>query len=161
MTRRIDQAKARAAFERAAAGVQEVFGDFFLARLIGLEITYPGETCEVAFDVADFMLNPQGSLHGGILATALDISMGHLINRQTGPGTTLEMKIQYLAPVRSGRVVCRSEALRRGGTWFLRAEARDLEGALIAFATSTWKLLKKPTSAPPAGTQASNGPEGK
>lgn len=145
MTRRTDLAKARAAFERAAAGTRETFGDFFLSRLLGLEITYPGEACEVAFEVADFMFNPQGSLHGGILATALDIAMGHLINRHAGgPGTTLEMKVQYLAPVRAGRVVCRGEALRRGGTWFLRAEARDAERTLIAFATSTWKLLRKP-----------------
>lgn len=144
MTRSIDQAKAQAAFERAAAGAQETFGDFFLARLMGLEITYPGEACQVAFDVADFMLNPQGTLHGGMLATALDIAMGHLINHHAGPGTTLEMKIQYLAPVRTGRVVCRGEALRRGGTWFLRAEAREAEGTLIAFATSTWKMLRKP-----------------
>lgn len=77
-----------------------------------------------------------------MLATALDIAMGHLINRHVGPGTTLEMKIQYLAPVRGGHVTCRGEALRRGSTWFLRAEARDAEGALVAYATSTWKLLK-------------------
>ena len=106
---------------------------------------------EVAFEAADFLFNPQGTLHGGVLATALDIAMGHLINRQAGPGTTLEMKVQYLAPVRGGRVVCRGEALRRGGTWFLRAEARDVEGALVAFATSTWRLLRKP--APDAAAQ--------
>jgi uncharacterized protein (TIGR00369 family) len=138
----VDEAKARAAFERAAAGMREAFGDFFLARLLGLEITYPEEACEVAFEAADFLFNPQGTLHGGVLATALDIAMGHLINRHVGPGTTLEMKIQYLAPVRGGHVTCRGEALRRGSTWFLRAEARDAEGALVAYATSTWKLLK-------------------
>jgi uncharacterized protein (TIGR00369 family) len=146
VTRRaVDGPKARAAFERAIAGTHEGFGDFFLARLLGLEITYPEENaCEVAFEAADFLFNPQGTLHGGILATALDIAMGHLINRVNGaPGTTLEMKIQYLAPVRGGRVVCRGEALRRGGTWFLRADARDEAGALVAFATSTWKLLKR------------------
>jgi uncharacterized protein (TIGR00369 family) len=151
MTHRIDQAKARAAFERAAAGTQEAFGDFFLTRFLGLEITYPGDACEVAFEVEEFMLNPRGTLHGGVLATALDISMGHLINRMSGPGTTLEMKIQYLAPMHAGRLVCRGEALRRGGTWFLRAEARGVDGGLIAFATSTWKLLRKP--APAAAVQ--------
>ena len=141
--RRIDRDRARAAFDRALSDDHEGFGNFFLARLMGLEITYPDEACEVAFQVEDFLFNPQGSLHGGILATALDIAMGHLINRLNGgPGTTLEMKIQYLAPVRQGRVVCRGESLRRGGTWFLRAEARDEDGTLIAFATSTWKLLK-------------------
>ena len=143
MTRTLDKAQAQAAFDRAIAGEQEVFGDFFLARLLGLEITYPEGACEVAFEAHDFMFNPQGSLHGGVLATALDIAMGHLVKAAGTPGTTLEMKIQYLAAMRHGRVVCRGEALRQGGTWFLRAEARDQEGGLIAYATSTWKLLKK------------------
>lgn len=150
MSRRVDLDRARAAFDRAAAGTQEVFGDFFLSRFLGLEVTYPGENaCVVTFDVADFLFNPQGSVHGGVLATALDISMGHLINHCAGgPGTTLEMKVQYVAPARSGRVTCRGESMRQGGTWFLRAEARDDEGTLLAFATSTWKLLKRPVAPP-------------
>lgn len=144
MSHKVDLAKAQAAFDRAAAGSQEVFGDFFLTRLLGLDITFPGDACEVAFDVQDFMLNPRATLHGGIIATALDICMGHLINHHGTPGSTLEMKVQYLAPITKGRVVCRGEALRRGGTWFLRAEARDADNTLAAFATSTWKLLKRP-----------------
>ncbi len=143
MTRQVDQGKALAAFQRACAGTKEEFGDFFLTRLLGLEITYPGDACEVAFEVEDFMLNPRATLHGGVLATALDICMGHLINHQASPGATLEMKIQYLDAATRGRVVCRGEALRRGGTWFLRAEARDSAGTLIAYATSTWKLLRR------------------
>ena len=47
-----------------------------------------------------------------------------------------------IAPIRAGRVTCRGESIRRGGTWFLRAEARGQDGTLLAFATSTWKLLK-------------------
>lgn len=144
MTRSVDQDKALAAYQRAASGTREVFGDFFLSRFLGLEISYPGDACLVEFDVTDYMFNPQGSVHGGVMATALDIAMGHLINHEMGPGTTLEMKVQYVAPVRAGRVSCRGEAMRRGGTWFLRAEARDSDGALVAFATSTWKLLKRP-----------------
>jgi len=142
VTRTIDRDQARVAFARAIAGEREAFGDFFLARLFGLEISFPGEACEVAFDVQYFLFNPQGTLHGGVLATALDIAMGHLIHRHAGPGTTLEMKVQYMAPIRGGRVTCRGEALRRGGTWFLRADARDETGQLLAHATSTWKLLK-------------------
>jgi uncharacterized protein (TIGR00369 family) len=147
MSRQVDLAAASAAFARAAEGTREAFGDFFLLRLFGFEVAHDATSCVVSFDVADFMFNPQGSLHGGILTTALDISMGHLIERQAGPGTTLELKVQFLAPVRSGRVTCRSEALRRGGIWFLRAEAHDKTGALVAYATSTWKLLKRPDNA--------------
>ena len=59
------------------------------------------------FTVRDFMFNPQGSLHGGIAASALDVSMGHLIHHETGkPGLTLEMKVQYMRPAMPGPVRC-------------------------------------------------------
>ena len=138
----IDLVSAQAAFDRAAAGQQQAFGDFFLARLFGFEITHPEGMCEVRFMAHDFMFNPQGTLHGGVLATALDVAMGHLLHRMAGAGATLEFKAQYLAPVRQGHVICRSEVLGRGHRiWFLRAEARDNAGNAIAHATSTWKLM--------------------
>ena len=138
----VDLDQARAAFERAARGGREAFGDFFLARLLGLEISYPGEACEVRFAAHDFLFNPQGSLHGGVLATALDVAMGHLLHRHAAPGVTLEFKVQYVAAARSGHVTCRGEFLSRGrSVAFLRAEARTAEGTLLAFATATWKLL--------------------
>lgn len=140
----IDRARARAAFDRAADGTREVFDDFFITRFLGLEITYPDDKCVVVFKIEDFMLNPRGSLHGGVLATALDIAMGHLINHNGAPGATLEMKVQYISAATTGRVTCVGEALRRGGTWFLRAEAKGDDGTLIAYATSTWKQLRKP-----------------
>jgi uncharacterized protein (TIGR00369 family) len=139
----IDQARARAAFERAAAGTREVFDDFFITRFLGLDITYPDDKCVVVFEIEDFMLNPRGGLHGGVLATALDITMGHLINHNGAPGATLELKVQYFSAPTAGRVICTGDALRRGGTWFLRADARTEDGTLIAYATSTWKQLRK------------------
>jgi uncharacterized protein (TIGR00369 family) len=147
----IDQAAARAAFDRAAAGGQEAFGDFFLARLLGFGITHPDAACEVTFAIHDFMFNPQGTLHGGIMTTALDVSMGHLLNRLAGPGATLEFKVQFFAPVRSGFVTCRAEMLRRGrSVCFLRSEARNEAGESVAFATSTWSLIR-PAAPPTSG----------
>jgi len=73
----------------------------------------------------------------------LDISMGHLLNRTQGPGTTLEMKTQYVKAARHGKIQCCGEFVRRGRTIsFLRATMTDEEGATIAFATSTWMQLK-------------------
>jgi uncharacterized protein (TIGR00369 family) len=147
----IDQDAARKAFERAAASPQEEFGDFFLARLLGFEITHVDETCEVKFAVHDFMFNPQGTLHGGMMTTALDVSMGHLLNRLAGPGATLEFKVQFLAPVRTGHVTCRAEILRRGrSVCFLRSEARNDAGESVAFATSTWSMIRPAVKADPA-----------
>jgi uncharacterized protein (TIGR00369 family) len=150
MTRktRIDEAAARAAFEQALAGYEQDFGKFFLARLFGLELSYTPEECRIEFDLKDFMFNPQGGLHGGITAFVLDISMGHLLHRTSGAGTTLEMKVQYVKAARSGRLTCTARFIRHGRSIsFLRSELVDEQGDLIAFATSTWKSLK--TAHPP------------
>ena len=152
MTRktRIDETAARAAFEQALASHEQDFGKFFLARLFGLELSYTGETCRIDFDLKDFMFNPQGGLHGGISAFVLDISMGHLLHRSSGAGTTLEMKVQYLKAARSGRLNCTARFIRHGRSIsFLRSELVDEQGELIAYATSTWKSLKSAAPATP------------
>ncbi len=147
----MDESAARQAFEQALATYEQDFGKFFLARLFGLELTYtPNETpneCRIVFDLKDFMFNPQGGLHGGISAFVLDISMGHLLHRTSGPGATLEMKVQYLKAAKAGRLTCTARFIRHGRSIsFLRSELLDEQGEMIAYATSTWKSLK-PTTA--------------
>lgn len=137
------QQAGRAMLERALGDTRQEFGNFFLLRLLGFEVAYGEERCTVSFDAVPPLYNPQGSLHGGVLATAMDISMGHLLNRFIGPGATLEMKIQYLAPVTAGRVECEGSFLRRGRSiCFLQSHARRADGELIALATATWKPLE-------------------
>ena len=138
----MDEAAARRAFEVALASYRQDFGTFFLARLLGLEITYPEGTCMIRFEPADFLFNPQGTLHGGIIATVMDISMGHLLAREAGPGATLEMKTQYLKAATAGKLVCTGRFLRRGkAISFLASEMVDDRGELVAYATATWKSL--------------------
>jgi uncharacterized protein (TIGR00369 family) len=134
---------ARAMGERAVGDGRQVFGSFFLSRLLGFEVSYAQDTCIVAFEVMPGLFNPQGTLHGGILATAMDISMGHLLNHVDGAGATLEMKVQYLAPISTGRVCCEGSFLRRGrSVSFLQSKASAGDGKLIAHATATWKPLR-------------------
>ena len=151
--RRIDEARARVAFENALGNHSQAFGSFFLARLLGFEIEYVDDSCIVAFEVADFMFNPQGTLHGGLICTAMDVSMGHLLNHTQGPGITLEMKTQFVRPVTGGRVRAIGRAIRRGaGISFVESRFLDHEGELAAFATATWKSLPRPAA------QGSDGP---
>jgi uncharacterized protein (TIGR00369 family) len=139
----VDEHAAREAFDEALRTHRPDFGTFFLARLFGLSISYTDETCLVQVPVRDFMFNPQGSLHGGVIAFALDVSMGHLIRRTIGrPGITLEMKTQYLRPALSGTVRCEGRFLRRGRTInYMESRMTDDDGKLLAVATSTWQLL--------------------
>lgn len=128
---------------RALSDPREEFGSFFLSRLIGLAVNYGERTCSVAFEATPVLFNPQGTLHGGILATALDVSMGHLLNHVNGPGATLEMKVQYMASIVGGTVRCEASFLREGrGISFLQATAFREDGEAAAYANATWKLLR-------------------
>ncbi len=148
----MDESQARAAFEQALATQRPEFEQFFLARLLGLNFRYPGDTCVVDFEAQAFMFNPQGTLHGGLIATVMDISMGHLLRHVDGPGTTLEMKTQYVKAAGAGRLRCTGEFTHRGkGVSFLRSTLVDAAGDVIAFATATWKRLKTDPALEPSG----------
>lgn len=139
----MDEDAARTAFEAALRSYRPEFEVFFLARFLGLEISYGDDVCVVEIDVKDFMFNPQGSLHGGIIAFALDVSMGHLIKRSHGrPGITLEMRTQYLRPAAVGRIRCEGRFLKKGRSInALEARMWNQDGKLAAVASSTWQLL--------------------
>ncbi|HWL29173.1 MAG TPA: PaaI family thioesterase [Burkholderiaceae bacterium] len=140
----MDKSAARAAFDYAIEHAKPAFEEFFIAKVLGLEFEYPDGQCVITFELKDFMFNPQGSLHGGIIATVLDISMGHLLNNVQGAGTTLEMKTQYLKAARQGRIKCCGEFTRRGrSVSFLKSTMVDEQGDTIAFATATWMQLNR------------------
>lgn len=138
----MDHDAARAAFDSALATHSPGFGTFFLARLLNLDITYGEDTCTVKMPIQDFMYNPQGSLHGGIIATVMDISMGHLLTQAVGTGMTLEMRTQFLRPARTGTIRAEATFLKKGRSInFLESRLFDAEGKEMAAASSTWQLL--------------------
>jgi uncharacterized protein (TIGR00369 family) len=138
----MDEMLARQAFDSALATHQPGFGTFFLARLLDLDISYPESKCVIRFPVRDFLFNPQGSLHGGVISIVMDISMGHLLRQSTGiGGATLEIKLQYLRPLTSGIARCEAQFLRLSRSIaYLESRLYDSDEQLAAFATSTWKL---------------------
>lgn len=139
----MDEIAARRAFDNAIETYEQDFGKFFLTRLYGLEFEYTDDECRITFELKDFMFNPQGGLHGGVIAFVMDISMGHLLYRRNGPGATLELKVQYLKVARSGRLTCIGRFLRHGrSVSHLRSELVDENNEMVAFATSTWKSLR-------------------
>jgi uncharacterized protein (TIGR00369 family) len=133
---------AREAFETALREQRADFEVFFLARLFGLEFSYPGDTCVIRFPVRRFMFNPQGALHGGVTGFVLDVAMGHLLRRTLGrPGVTMEMKTQYFATIGEPDARCEARFLHKGkSVCFLEARLFDSHGALAAAATSTWRV---------------------
>ena len=147
--RGIDQQQVRDHINCVLQDCEQVFEKFFLAKFIGLNFEYLPENVDkfeksvlrITFDVNEMLMNPQGSLHGGIIATVMDISMGHLLNNTVGKGATIEMKIQYLLPVLEGRVTCEGRFIKKGRRLsFMESRFSDQFGKLAAFATATWKM---------------------
>lgn len=139
----MNEAIARERFEAALREHEPAFERFFLARFFGMEVTYDdeAETCTVSLPYETYMNNPQGSLHGGVLVTALDVSMGHLCHRFLHTGVTLEMKTQFLRPV-LGLSRCEARFTKKGRRIaFTESTLRDEEGQARAVATATWMLL--------------------
>ena len=148
-TRRVDAETARAHLHTVIDSHAQDFETFFLARFLDLSFEYlpleapdaHKEVCRITFPVREMVMNPQGALHGGVMASAMDISMGHLVNKVAGPGATVEMKIQYLRPVGVGLAVCEGRFTRRGRTLsFMESRLTCPDGKLSALASATWKM---------------------
>lgn len=128
----------------AAADPAADFGNFFLSRFLDLEIAYDDEarTCTVGLPFAPFLGNPQGSVHGGVIATVMDISMGHLCHRYLSTAVTVDMQLRFIRPLTgAGRAVGR---LLHPGRRVVHLESllHDDRDRLIAHATATWHRLE-------------------
>ena len=92
--------------------------------------------------------NGLGIAHGGLAATVLDSALGCAINSMMPAGkvfTTLEMKINYLRPIKRelGELRCEANVIHVGGRTAI-AEGRiiDAEGKIYAHGTATCILFR-------------------
>lgn len=91
--------------------------------------------------------NPMGTLHGGILCDIADAAMGTAYATTLGEGesfTTLELKINFLRPFWSGKLVATGRVVKAGRTVGLaECDVIDVEGRLVARAMSTCMTLRE------------------
>ena len=114
------------------------------AKLLGWELVaeYPQEgRIEIAFHPNETMLNPRGTIQGGFVAAMLDDTMGPALVSMTG-GTiapsSIDINVSFIRPVWPGRVIGKGRVVNRGRSIvFLEAELFDLDGKLLARATSS------------------------
>jgi len=128
------------AARRAAEAAAPEFGRYFLIHFLGLSIDYDDDerTCTVTLPFAQHLCNASGAVHGGVLSTVLDISMGHTCQRYLSAGSTIEMQMRFLRPVRT-EAVCTGRIVH-GGRRIVALESRllDNQGRLAAVASGTW-----------------------
>ena len=89
-------------------------------------------------------LSPTKTVHGGVIYSLADTTMGAAIWTTLAEGetcATISATVDYLAPVADGALSCEAEVVRRGKrTAFTRALVRDDAGEVVAHVTATFHV---------------------
>ena len=121
--------------------------------LVGID---PGEST-LRLDLQRHHLNPGGIVHGGVLATLLDASIGLALRSKIGMTTdhvTIELDVHYLSPARTGYLIGRGKAVRAGGrVSYGEAEVYSEDDRLLAKGSATFLVVqaRRPGSVPLGG----------
>jgi uncharacterized protein (TIGR00369 family) len=102
-------------------------------------------TSLLEIQLAEKHLQPFGFVHGGAIASIMDAAAYWAVFPQVENGmglTTVEIKVNFLAPAQKGKLVAKGRCIRLGKTLALGdTEIRNNEGGLIAHGTATMMLV--------------------
>lgn len=119
----------------------------FMFKLFQFEFNYDDElkTCTITCPVNDFMYNPSGIVHGGILTFLADSAMGHLNFRQKdAPYVSLELKTSFYQASVTGKLVATSRYIKEGyKVSFMEADVRNENGELLCRTSGTFYRFTK------------------
>ena len=118
-----------------------------VARLIGFTLTavQPGLAI-IELEATAQHANPMGTLHSGILCDIADAAMGMAYASTLAEGetfTTLELKINFLRPFWTGKLLAEAHMVKDGHTiGLVECNVTDAQQRLVARASSTCMTLR-------------------
>jgi len=115
--------------------------------LISMEIKELGMGKSVLeVQVKEKHLQPFEMVHGGVFSSLMDAAIFWAVYPQIQDGlglTTVELKINYLAPKSSGSLIARGKTIKIGRTLCLgEGFIEDEDGRLLAHGTETMMILE-------------------
>jgi acyl-CoA thioesterase len=91
--------------------------------------------------------NPNGVLHGGVIYTLIDSSMGGAVQPNLPEGehcATIEVKVNYLSPVREGTLWAETTVVKQGRhIAFTESKVWDHNARLVATASGSMFLFRQ------------------
>jgi uncharacterized protein (TIGR00369 family) len=115
-----------------------------IGQLIGMRLVEVSEgSATFVCDPNESHYNPIGTVHGGLVCTLLDSALGCAVHSTLPQGqgyTSLEIKVNYLRPVRSdsGELTCVGTVTKPGSrVAFAEGIVTDRAGKVIATASGT------------------------
>jgi uncharacterized protein (TIGR00369 family) len=111
-------------------------------KLLQVDIGY----AELGIDLTQKHLQPFGMVHGGVFASIIDAAAFwsiYLALEDPGAGlTTVDLKLNFLAPAARGKLIARGHRIKIGNTLgYAEAEVADENGNLLSHGTSTVIIL--------------------
>jgi uncharacterized protein (TIGR00369 family) len=96
-------------------------------------------------DLEEKHLQPFGYAHGGAIASVMDAATFWAVFPQVKDGmglTTVEIKVNFLAPVKEGKLVAKGRCIKMGKTLALGdATIYDGDGNLLGHGTATMMIM--------------------
>ncbi|MGG1674344.1 PaaI family thioesterase [Neobacillus sp. NRS-1170] len=95
--------------------------------------------------ITPVLLNYNNTLHGGVYAVILDTVIGMTLRaRSEHPLVTVNLNINYLAPIKEGeKIVATAKILNLGNSILTgEGEVRDISGNILAKAIGTFKMIR-------------------
>ena len=119
-----------------------------MAKTLGIRtVSVSKDEMVLALDWRPEITQPAGLMHGGALMTLADTAGGSLSYANLPPGatgtSTIESKINFLAPIKSGTVTATARVLKAGRSVIVvETELTDDTGQLVAKVAQTQIVLR-------------------
>ena len=130
------------------AKVKQLVRESPFPSLLSLEMTDIGlGYAVIEIDIQPKHMQLMGAVHGGVLASLVDTvtywSVYYGIDDPDAWLTTVDLKVNYLAPITSGRLIARGRQIKVGRKLgYASAEVHSQAGDIIAHGVSTLFILK-------------------
>jgi uncharacterized protein (TIGR00369 family) len=101
--------------------------------------------CLMEVQLEEKHLQPFGNVHGGVMASVIDAVAFWAVFPQVEKGkglTTVEIKINYLAPAQKGKLLVEGRCIKIGRSLALgEGQVKDEKGILVAHGTATMMVV--------------------
>lgn len=125
---------------------KEVRNQSAFVNLLGLSVEkLENGSCRSKLEIRDGFLNKRKIVHGGVIYSMADISMGVAVYSTLKKGeeaATIELKINYLKPADKKILICDAKVIQRGKQIAVIEAEIKANGNLIAKALGTFSIIK-------------------
>jgi uncharacterized protein (TIGR00369 family) len=100
----------------------------------------------LSLEAGDRHLNPAGAVHGGVLASMVDMAMGHAVRSSTGESdvpTTSQLTLTYLRPGTPGRITVHAAVSKQGDHLTVCQADVEQDGKGLVHALATFAVLHR------------------